>query len=405
MPKLTHYLATDEYLRNDEFIVSRNKKFYAALKPDGYFAIYRGSGPHDSQGKVWESPKGGSGNQFFAYMQTDGNFVVYSGTGPTDNKGAVWATGGTGQQGKYVIVLQDDGNLGLYRSSPADPTQPEGGSLWNAGVRYSLSNKEYLRTNEFLCSRNGFFFAVLKPDGNLAVFRGSGPKDSQGYLWGSGKTSAGPHFAYMQTDGNFVIYDGSGPDDRKAALWATDTDRGQGNYVIVLQDDGNLCLYRASQSDPKRPLGAAIWDSAVTDPVVRVNVRRLDYTGKGTKDFPGTPVALFLATLRNDMDREQQMTINRSESIALSRSWSNSLSISAGVSVTGEVGVPGFGTLSATVSLEATATLELGGSSLSEHTWDFSVPVTLAPRETATVLVSVTKTTVRVPYEMEGSTR
>ncbi|WOK97491.1 hypothetical protein Cni_G06199 [Canna indica] len=42
----------------------------------------------------------------------------------------------------------------------------------------------------------------------------------------------------MQNDGNLVLYAGN-----NKALWASNTARGKGNYVLVLQKDRNVVIY------------------------------------------------------------------------------------------------------------------------------------------------------------------
>jgi hypothetical protein len=63
----------------------------------------------------------------------------------------------------------------------------------------------------------------------------------------------------MQSDGNFVCYDQSGH-----AFWATRTWGHPGSY-IVLQDDGNLCLYSPNNSLLWQSGTNQNWDTMTTD--------------------------------------------------------------------------------------------------------------------------------------------
>lgn len=54
-------------------------------------------------------------------MGGDGNLGVYRGTGPSNNLGLLWQTGVTSTTDSYFLNLQDDTNLCIYRgTSPAD---------------------------------------------------------------------------------------------------------------------------------------------------------------------------------------------------------------------------------------------------------------------------------------------
>ncbi|CAF1267683.1 unnamed protein product [Adineta steineri] len=71
-------------------------------------------------------------------------------------------------------------------------------------------------------------------------------------IWESatGGRGTSPYHAILQTDGNFVVYDGS-----HSAIWATSTQEKTHYTYLVMQDDGNLVLYKR----PMIPEG--IWAS------------------------------------------------------------------------------------------------------------------------------------------------
>lgn len=92
-----------------------------------------------------------------------------------------------------------------------------------------------LRRGMFLTSPDGRFTLVLQEsDGNFVLY-GPGGHD----LWASGR--AADHVV-MQGDGNLVGYSGSGD-----ASWASDT-VGSGGIRLVVQDDGNVVIYSATQA-------------------------------------------------------------------------------------------------------------------------------------------------------------
>ncbi|SEP27882.1 hypothetical protein [Nitrosovibrio sp. Nv6] len=95
-----------------------------------------------------------------------------------------------------------------------------------------LFPNEWLDINDKLTSDNEQYQLILQPDGNLVLYR-------QGYphgLWSSSTKDA--IRAIMKSDGNFVLYG-----YRDQPLWASGTSGANGSF-LVLQNDGNLVIYR-----------------------------------------------------------------------------------------------------------------------------------------------------------------
>jgi hypothetical protein len=126
------------------------------------------------------------------------------------------------------------------------------------GSRSNLTNNQFLAAGSYIVSDNKQFFAIQQTDGNLCVYKGSGPNDNRGGVWCHMKYgAAGPYFAIQQSDGNLCTYRGTGPNDNKGGMWCH-MGRGvphQGNWVTVVQNDANLCTYPAD----KVSAGNAIW--------------------------------------------------------------------------------------------------------------------------------------------------
>ncbi len=61
-------------------------------------------------------------------------------------------------------------------------------------------------------------------------------------------------FLMQQPDGNLALYSGSGPSSQGAVLWASSPHATPGSFHTVLQDDGNLVTY-ADAPDKTRPPG------------------------------------------------------------------------------------------------------------------------------------------------------
>ena len=164
--------------------------------------------------------------RYHLIMQDDGNLVLYAAGGR-----ALWATGTDGVAIRHA-VMQTDGNLVLYDYA----NRPR----WASGTD----------------GQPGTYLAV-QDDGNVVLYRPKMPiwaSNSQqssehcesqaglrpGQVLGRGASIASTNGAYsfvMQDDGNLVLYRSGGP-----ALWATGTD-GISVRHAVMQDDGNLVLY------------------------------------------------------------------------------------------------------------------------------------------------------------------
>ena len=114
-----------------------------------------------------------------------------------------------------------------------------------------LGNGQFLSTGDFLVADNRQYFAIMQGDGNLCVYRGSGPGNNQGFVWGSVQVGGyaprpGYYLAIMQGDGNLCVYRGGV--SPQGFVWGSVQDGGYppvaGNYLAVMQGDGNLCVYR-----------------------------------------------------------------------------------------------------------------------------------------------------------------
>jgi subtilisin family serine protease len=209
-------------------ITSPDGRFTLILQPlDGNLVLYE-------YGKraLWAS--GAKGGAAWMLNQPDGNLV------DNDSSGAYagWASNTSG--GRSTLVLQNDGNAVLYRDSDnrviwttgtcchgAPPPQP-------AFPADRLAPGQAIVLGQKLTSPNGTYTLYLQEfDGNLVLY-----KNGNQALWAIG--SRPDSWFTAQTDGNLVAYKSEG-----GAAWASNTSgRGAGN--LVLQDDGNLVLYRVS---------------------------------------------------------------------------------------------------------------------------------------------------------------
>ncbi|MBI4661639.1 MAG: Vps62-related protein [Verrucomicrobia bacterium] len=121
------WIGVDEPLRSGQWLVAENRQFFAIMQANGDFAIYRGSGPADNKGLIWNTAFTGPGNDFFAIVQKDGSFVIYRGTGPNDNRGFLWGPRIVAEGGQFFLQLENSGDLALHAG--AGP-QNRGQLLW-----------------------------------------------------------------------------------------------------------------------------------------------------------------------------------------------------------------------------------------------------------------------------------
>lgn len=137
----------------------------------------------------------------------------------------------------FVLKLNSE-NRGSVLSSSDDPLKTSG----------AKENKF-----QFLRSSGGECFLILQPeDGNLVLYRGSGPADQKGYLWHTETIMNSNPFSkrlVMQSNGNLVLYWG------ETIKWASGTEHGNGKYFLAMQSDCNLVIYQGTPSNK----GHAVW--------------------------------------------------------------------------------------------------------------------------------------------------
>ena len=87
-----------------------------------------------------------------------------------------------------------------------------------------------------LVSDNGVYRFVLQADSNMVVYHGNTA------VWSSRTNGKSASRFNAQCDGNLVLRSSSG-----ATVWAAGSNRGAGyNYMLIMQDDGNLAEYFSS---------------------------------------------------------------------------------------------------------------------------------------------------------------
>jgi hypothetical protein len=148
----------------------------------------------------------------------------------------------------------------LYLICNSLHTIREGATVGPAPKNF-LNAGDKLLINDYIASTDKQYFIVMQSDGNLVIYKGSGPSDNSGDAVWSSRTSGsyGQTFTQMQYDGNLVIYKGT-PEDPKGALWSTTTGgQASGNYVAVLGEAGILKLFQGT--DTTYQDGTDYWSS------------------------------------------------------------------------------------------------------------------------------------------------
>ncbi|GAA1270723.1 hypothetical protein GCM10009665_68790 [Kitasatospora nipponensis] len=188
-----------------------------------------------------------AGRDLVLTMQPNGNLTVTHRTAPN---GVIWSSGTAGNNGAYAI-MQTDGNLVVYKAGGGSSS---GGALWASSTYFN--NGAYLRVQD---------------DGNIVVYKKNGGPAVGNALWSTGTVRVNPTIAsgqpvwtgqwtdekstvlIMQQDGNLVLYRKSDG----AALWNSRTAGNNGAW-LAMQGDGNAVVYKAGGSSTN---GGAVWAS------------------------------------------------------------------------------------------------------------------------------------------------
>lgn len=88
-------------------------------------------------------------------------------------------------------------------------------------------------------SASGEYQLIFQEDSNLVLYKRN--DDGSEAIWASNTYSdegSTNHSVLVQLDGNFVLYNADGQ-----ALWASGSNYDAVKPYILVQDDGNVCLY------------------------------------------------------------------------------------------------------------------------------------------------------------------
>jgi len=162
-------------------------------------------------------------------------------------RGSRYQNGNSDRPEAPRFKLTDEGSLVAIGSSEYESWSlselPNGPTLTSTNIGDALRPGTILGPDKYLRSNNGEYVARFGTKGEFALFRG-------GQMLWRAKASKSDS-VWMSDDGNLNV--GSGTNSK----WQSNTggNAGKGDLVLVVQDDGNMCIYVGGQ--PKFATGTA----------------------------------------------------------------------------------------------------------------------------------------------------
>lgn len=251
---------------NDEPSVTNNGTSYV---PSGQFALWSSN----TQGQTGNTASltisgslsvlNSSGTSVFSTPNTNAQPSNYIGCyGDNPNRAMFFYNNGAQQYNLQQCqqIAQQTGNqyFGLQNSSSGQTAQCAiGNNISQAQIYGKAGNCTQISDGSwsgggwsnalYSMSPQSIYFLILQDDGNMCVYRGSGPNDNQGYIWCSGTNGKiqQPNPAYAAANGKYGknwIASGS-------TLAAGDfVGSTNGGLALIMQTDGNLVLYTFTNS-------------------------------------------------------------------------------------------------------------------------------------------------------------
>ena len=207
-----------------------NNCYQLILQNDGNLVLYNSAGT-----AVWDTATNGEG-VVQAIMQSDGNFVLYNTLVNTTSANAKWSSGTSGNSGAY-LGLSDNGALAIYNSSGSSIKTLYAGS-GTSSTTVTINNGGQLiplTLPTFTLEASNTSYAAAGGNRTVQIARNT-------YL--QSVLSCGNYLLVMQSDGNLALYNGYSPLNTSAQtpVWSTGTN-GKTAVQAVMQADGNFVLY------------------------------------------------------------------------------------------------------------------------------------------------------------------
>jgi hypothetical protein len=248
-----------------------------------------------------------------------------------------------------------------------------------------------------IVSDNGLYFATLRADGTLAVFRGIDETDPVAVLWSSGRNGAtGQYFALVQNDGNFCIYRGTGLDQVEGWHWGSQMTAKGSSFYGAMQDDGNFSIRKGHGPDDSCGL---IWATGATDRVESiVEVLHIEYDLDAACVLRTSPANVYNEAVGHD---DAPASVCGTVSVTTTTAWTNDIPARYSADAHFRAPVPVMDSEAIVMSCESLCFLPNTAHTAS-RSWRFDTP---APAGPARASVHVTYSTISVPYVLLAALR
>jgi hypothetical protein len=231
---------------------------------------------------LWDSKTSNSGS--YAYLITQGSLSVYNSEGTsifntdTSNASPNDYLGCYGDKSSRAMPLQSGGKQKYNYDSCKQLAEDSGAKYFGLQNSRSGQNAQCGLTSDLTSARKygvagnctkitdgsysgggwsnavysvdpaSEYFLILQDDGNMCIYRGSGPNDNQGTIWCSstnGKQQK-PNPAYTAAKGKYGKNWVSSDTGLSAGDFIGSTD---GSIYLIMQSDGNLVLYTSKDGE------------------------------------------------------------------------------------------------------------------------------------------------------------
>ncbi len=201
----------------------------------------------------------------------------------------------------------------------------------------------------------------------------------------------------MQADGNLCVYYGTDPDHKQSpAFWCAGNAPGAGQYHLALHDDGLLAIYTGHELGQ----GMQIWTSGKVDSVATFAWTEPDHDFRSATIEELDPVELYSDTLENNTDAPAQVIVKGQEDAPEISEWTET-QIVADMS---NVKIPPFSAMAPRivagkfVAGDTSLTVNMNEENESGRTWQWYETVTVPAESELDVTVTVQMAKVTVPF-------
>lgn len=226
-------------------------------------------------------------------LENNGNFVMYDGApGSTSTK--IWETNSVDTNstytGKHFITLDSTGYLNIWRGVGPYDNQ---GLFWNEYIGTDNSSYKQKGITLYLTDSKNMIFASGSSTDFLTKWQTDRSFLTTGAYIRQGQFITSPSrtcFVVLQTDGNLCLYSGTDPAHNTGLIWSSGVTSTVGNYFAIMQSDGNLAIYKGTgPSDnqgflwsPGLSLGTSSYFTTIQDDL-HISI----YEGTGPSDNRG----------------------------------------------------------------------------------------------------------------------